>query len=104
MSHVDLNVRMGLAETLQPFGSCDDGHEFDLLSAVFLDEIDGGHGRTAGGQHGIGDHDGSQFNGIRQLAVVLVGFVGDFVPVEADVTYLCGGNQGEDSVCLLYTS
>ena len=98
MSHVDLDVRVGSVQPLQAFRRGDDGHEFDLFAAVLLDEVDGSHGGSAGGQHGVGDDDGPLIDGIRQLAVVLVGLMGHLVTVEADVPHLCRGNQGQDAV------
>ena len=39
MAHIDLNIGMGLSETLQTFRSRNDAHEFNMLSAMLLDEI-----------------------------------------------------------------
>ena len=44
-----------------------------------------GHSGTAGGEHGIGYDDQSFSDRLRQLAVILVGHVGDRVSVKADM-------------------
>ena len=87
---------MGFVKAFQTFRSGDDGHELDVPSAVFLDEIHGCDGRTACSQHGIGYHDGSLLNGVRKLAVVLVRLVCDFVAVKTDVTDF--GRRNESSI------
>ena len=92
MADIDLNVRMGFVKAFQTLRSGDDGHELDVLSTVFLDEIHGRDSRTACSQHGIGYHDGSLLNGVRKLAVVFVRLMGDCIPVKPDMA------------CLLYTS
>ena len=76
MSYVDLDIRVCFVQALQSFRRCDNGHKFDLLSAMLLDEIHGSHGRAAGGQHRVGDNDGSLVDRSWELAVVFVWFVG----------------------------
>ena len=98
MAHIDLNVRMLFVQTLYAFRSCDHAHELDLLAAMLLDELDGVNGGTAGGQHRVGDHDGSELDGRGELAVVFHRLVGLRIAVESDMTYLGGGNQHQDAV------
>ena len=73
MAHIDLDIRMGLSETLQAFRSRNDAHEFNMLSAMLLDEVNGCHSRAAGGQHGICYYNGTLLDGIRQLTEIFVG-------------------------------
>ena len=81
VADIKLNVRVSLLQPFYPFGSSDDGHKFNVASAVLLDKIHGSYGRASSGKHGVCDYNGPQFNGGRQLAVVFVGLMGFFIPV-----------------------
>ena len=98
MSHIDLNVRMGLMKPLQAFRRCDDSHEFDLFSAVLFDKVYGRDCRSPGGQHGIRDNDGTLLDGAWKLAVILVRLMCYLIPIKTDMAYLCTGNQRQDAV------
>ena len=75
VSDINLDIRMILAKSLQAFRSSNDTHEFYVLTAMLLDEINCFRAGTAGCKHRIQDNDGSLVNGFRKLAVIFVGLV-----------------------------
>ena len=96
--HIDLHVGVGLAHGLDALGGSQDVHELNVLAAVVLHKVDGSHSGTAGSQHGV-QHDDIPVGDVAgHLAVVLHGVQGLRVPVQADVTHLGGGDQGQDAV------
>ena len=92
MAHIDLDIRMGLSETLQAFRSRNDAHEFNMLSAMLLDEIYGSNCRTTGCEHRVKSYDQSLVDGIREFAVIFMWLVGYMITVKSDVADLCGWN------------
>ena len=52
MTYINLHIRMRLAQTLKTLGSGDNGHEFDLSSAVLLDKVHRGDSGASCSQHG----------------------------------------------------
>lgn len=71
MPDVNLDVRMSLVQFLQAFGSGDDAHELNLLSAVLFYHADGIGGRTASREHGVHDYDLPLVNRVRELALAV---------------------------------
>ena len=84
---------MGLGDPLDALGAADDVHHDDAPAAVLFQEINGGNGAAAGGQHGVHHENLTVFDVLRELAVVFHRLVGLRVPVQADVADLGGGDQ-----------
>ncbi len=78
-------------ETFESFRSRDDAHEFDLFSAMLLDEIYGSNCRTTG-LHRVKSYDQSLVDRIREFAVIFMWLVGYMITVKSDVADLCGWN------------
>ena len=91
---------MGFVKPFQSLRSGDDSHKFNALASVLLDKVYRLHSRTAGSQHGIGYHDDSLVDRAWELAVVLVGLVSHLVAVEADMAYLGGGNESQNTITI----
>ena len=81
VSDINLDIRMILAKSLQSFRSSNDTHEFYVLTAMLLDEINCFRAGTAGCKHRIQDNDGSLVDRSWELAVVFVWFVGLLIAV-----------------------
>ena len=88
---------MYLHQTFDAFRSSDDGHKFDLLSTVLFNEVYSSDRRSAGCQHRICNNDQTLGNRARQLAVILVRFMGFLVTVQTDMTDLCCRHQCLDT-------
>ena len=97
VSTVDLNIRMCLVKSFQPFRSGNDTHEFDAASALFLYIIHSCLCGSAGCQHGIHDHTDTLINGFRKLAIILVRLMSHRITVKSHMTYFCRRNQGKDT-------
>ena len=80
MADIDLNIRVCFLETFESFRSRDDAHEFDLFSAMLLDEIYGSNCRTTGCEHRVKSYDQSLVDGIREFAVIFMWLVGYMSP------------------------
>ena len=84
---------MCCSQLFKTFGSSDDAKESDVLAAVLFDKVDSGDCGTAGSKHGVYHENLTLVDIGGKLAVVLVGFKGNFVTVQTDVTDLCSGHQ-----------
>ena len=91
--NVNIHVGVLLRHPGNALGRADDGHEFDMLAALFLQKADGVAGAAARGKHGIHHHDQLILNAHGKLAVVRIGLQRFLVSVHADVPHLGGGKQ-----------
>ena len=96
--HKDVHVWVLLLHALHALGRTDDAHELDVLHAVGLQEVDGGGGGSAGGQHRV-DHDHVALGDVGgHLEVVLHGQLGLGVAEQADVADLDVGHHADHAV------
>ena len=77
---------MSLVYTLYAFRCCDDGHEFDVLSAVLLDEVKSCDSRSASSKHRIGNNNQSFLDWIRKFEVVTVWLVSLLLPISSNLS------------------
>ena len=90
---VKIDVRMRLLQRLHALGTAHQADQLDGVAAVLFEDVDGGDGGTARGQHGV-KHQHFALAHVRgQLAVVFHRQVGLRVAVEANVPHLGRGPE-----------
>ena len=95
---VDIYVGMSLGNTGNSFGSADDRHKLNMLTASVLEELDSIASTSAGCKHGV-DYENYLFLDVnRKLAVVGLGFEGLLIAIHADMSDASRGEENVNSV------
>ena len=79
---------MSLLENLDSLRCCDEAHEYDVLAAALLNEVDCSYCTAAGCQHRVSYENLSLIDVLRHFAVVFNRFVGFRISVKPHMSNL----------------